>query len=280
MNTIISPADLHTALQQPQHFIVLLDCRFTLGKPEAGADAYQNEHLPDAHYLDLEKDLSSVATSHGGRHPLPDVQKLAQKLGSLGINVDSRVVVYDEQNGMMASRAWWLLRYIGIEYVQILNGGFTNWKKSGYETTKSVPAASPQTFVPFVQQDWGLAGVEYVKENLHNPNVVLIDSREKKRYLGLEEPIDFIAGHIPGAIHSFWQDVLTSEGLWKTDKEWKEMFSAIDSHAEIIVYCGSGVSACPNVLALKSAGFPNVKLYAGSWSDWISYRDNPIEKNR
>jgi thiosulfate/3-mercaptopyruvate sulfurtransferase len=110
--------------------------------------------------------------------------------------------------------------------------------------------------------------------------VILIDSREKKRYLGLEEPIDSIAGHIPGAIHSFWQDVLTSEGLWKTNQEWKEMFSAIDPHAEIIVYCGSGVSACPNVLALKSAGFSNVKLYAGSWSDWISYSDNPIEKTR
>lgn len=255
--------------------IVIADCRFTLGKSESGKQSYDIDHIPGAVYFDLERDLSGTITEHGGRHPLPDVQELAAKLGQAGIHAGSTVVAYDDQGGAMASRLWWLLTYLGHEKVYLLDGGYSKWKEAGYPVTDEPPLLREAVFTPRVREDLAVS-VEQVKERLGKPGVTLIDSREAKRYLGIEEPIDKVAGHIPGAKSYFWKDALDETGAWKNEAALAKRFDVLRQAEEIIVYCGSGVTACPNVIALSEAGLNNVKLYPGSWSDWISYADNPV----
>jgi thiosulfate/3-mercaptopyruvate sulfurtransferase len=255
--------------------LVVADCRFALGQPLTGRSEYEREHLPGALYFDLDKQLSSLVTEHGGRHPLPDLQAFAGVLGAAGISKETTVVAYDDQGGAMASRLWWLLRYVGHEKVYILDGGFSEWKKAGYPVTSDIPEPQPAIYDPHPREEM-LLQMEDVKARLGNPDVTLIDSREQPRYLGQTEPIDAKAGHIPGAKNLFWKGALDDQGGWRDAAGQAERFRDLDPSGEVVVYCGSGVTACPNVLALEEAGFKNVKLYAGSWSDWISYEENPI----
>lgn len=256
--------------------LVLVDCRFMLGQPVSGRAAYEQEHLPGAYYADLEEDLSARKSEHGGRHPLPDLSQLSEKLGQMGVGQTSTVVAYDEQGGAMASRFWWLLQYMGHENVHVMDGGWPLWKAKGYPATADMPAPKTATFVPRVRRKM-LASMEEVRAKAGQPGVVLLDSREANRYKGIEEPIDPVAGHIPGAQNAFWKDSLTDAGTFRSPEEQRERFAGLQEAKEIIVYCGSGVTACPNILALRSAGYDNVKLYAGSWSDWVSYKENPVE---
>lgn len=256
--------------------VVVVDCRFALGKPLSGREDYAKDHIPGAFYLDLERDLSGPVQEHGGRHPLPDLGALSLKLGELGIDSSKTIVAYDDQGGAMASRLWWLVRFLNHERVFVLDGGYSQWKAAGYPVTSAeTPSAKPALFSPKVQRQM-LISIQELKEKLGAPNVTVIDSREPKRYLGLEEPIDKVAGHIPGAENYFWKEVLDLNGRWKTPDTLQERFADVHSNDEVIVYCGSGVTACPNVLALVEAGYSKVRLYAGSWSDWISYEENPI----
>ncbi|MBM7661356.1 thiosulfate/3-mercaptopyruvate sulfurtransferase [Bacillus mesophilus] len=255
----------------------LIDCRFQLNNPQAGIDAYNRSHLPNAVYLDLEKDLSGPVKEHGGRHPLPNIEELANKLSQLGIDEKVTVVAYDDQNGAMASRCWWLLNYLGHENVFIMNGSFKSWENQQLPLSSEVPKMTKRNFRPTIQ-DQLLVSVDDVKSSLNNQHLTLIDSREEPRFKGEVEPIDKIAGHIPGALNYFWQDNINSGGTWKDSKDHEKRFEEIPKHQSIIVYCGSGVTACPNILALKEAGYKDVKLYAGSWSDWITYKDHPIGK--
>lgn len=256
--------------------LVLADCRFQLGQPQSGRSAYEQGHLPGAVYWDLEEDLSGPVGEHGGRHPMPDLGKLLLKLGERGIDRDSFIVAYDDQGGAMASRFWWLLRFLGAARVYVMDGGYSAWVRAGYPVTDEPPAVpKPSVFGSRVQSAQ-LVVMEDVKERLGRPDVVLIDSREDKRYRGEEEPIDKAAGHIPGAINRFWKDNLDGDGRWKDREALRKRFAAIPADKEIVVYCGSGVTACPNMLALAEAGRPDAKLYLGSWSDWISHGDNPI----
>jgi thiosulfate/3-mercaptopyruvate sulfurtransferase len=278
MNVIVQPRWLLARMYEPD--LVIVDCRFQLGDPDAGRNAYEQDHIPRALYADLEKDLSAPVAEHGGRHPLPDSGAFAAFIGKLGIDRDTRVVTYDDQGGAFAARLWWLLKYHGHRQTYILDGGYSHWKKLGYPISNAKPPVIvPKTFIPDIQTDM-LADMDYVRQRLGDPRSILVDSREPRRYRGEEEPIDKKAGHIPGARNLFWKDSLNEEGLWKTAEEQKQRFAAAgidpDGDQEIIVYCGSGVTACPNVLALEQAGCRRVKLYAGSWSDWISYEDNPI----
>ncbi|WP_409344653.1 sulfurtransferase [Paenibacillus sp. MBLB4367] len=273
MHAIVSKNWLLARLYEPD--IVIADCRFLLGKPDAGHEAYIESHIPGAVYLDLEKDLSAPIGEHGGRHPLPDMDALAKRLGKAGIGSDTRVVVYDDQGGAMASRLWWLLQYLGHEAVYVLDEGFSAWKQAGFPVSSEQKVIVPASFIARPQTVLTADAAE-VKAKLHAPGVVLIDSREAPRYRGEVEPIDRTAGHIPGAINRFWAEGRRADGSWKSPEEQAERFADLSRDDEIIVYCGSGVTACPNVLALKSAGFDKVKLYAGSWSDWISYEENPI----
>ncbi|KRF03164.1 3-mercaptopyruvate sulfurtransferase [Paenibacillus sp. Soil766] len=255
--------------------IVIADCRFALGKPESGRELYAQDHIEGAVYVDLEKDLSGALMAHGGRHPLPDLGAFSILVGSLGIDGTKTVVAYDDQGGAMASRLWWMLKFLGHSEVYVLDQGYTAWKSAEYPVTAEVPAVLPRTFSPKVHRSM-LASMDEVKDKLGRPGTVLVDSREERRYLGLEEPIDAVAGHIPGARNFFWKGVLGENGAWLSAAEQEQHFAALRDADEIIVYCGSGVTACPNVLGLSEAGFDNVKLYSGSWSDWISWEDNPI----
>jgi len=274
MRNIVTMKWLLARLYEEHQAIV--DCRFQLGKPDAGREAYEAGHIPGAIYLDLERDLSAPVGEHGGRHPLPDLDDLAAKLGAAGIDASVRVVVYDDQGGAMASRLWWLLRYMGHENVAVMDQGFTAWIEAGYPVSDAAPAVRvPKKLVPQVQDDM-LVPVEEVRRAVRDRSAVLIDSREAPRYRGEVEPIDRVAGHIPSARNRFWKDALGADGQWKSGEEQRARFADWTEGDRLIVYCGSGVTACPNVLALEEAGFRNVRLYAGSWSDWISYEGNPV----
>ena len=275
MNSIVSMRWVLARMYEPDIFIA--DCRFSLAEPEAGRTAFQQDHIPGAVYFNLEHSLSSPLQDqgHGGRHPLPDIDSLAQLLRKSGVSNETRIVVYDDQGGAMASRLWWLLRYMGHEEVYLMDEGYSAWKAAGFPVTAEVPVRIPASFTPHIQQNL-LASLEEVREASKQGSSLLIDSRERARYLGLEEPIDHTAGHIPGAINLFWKENLESDGRWKSPEALADRFRHLPKDQEIIVYCGSGVTACPNVLALRAAGFDKVKLYAGSWSDWISYPENPV----
>ncbi|GGO09355.1 sulfurtransferase [Saccharibacillus kuerlensis] len=310
MQNIVSNKWLLARLYEPEQTIV--DCRYTLGQPEAGRQAYEQEHIPGAIYMDLKEDLSAPAGDHGGRHPLPDPEEFAARLSKLGIGSETRVVAYDDEGGMNAARLWWMLRWMGHDNVAVLDGGFSQWKKAGFPVNDTQAVRVPAAFTPNVQPhlltdvnevqrivgtlkaEQIMEAVEEERTDEHgetpvqdieippavNPKVfftpVLIDSRAHDRYLGQNEMMDTVGGHIPGAVNFFWKDLLKEDGSFKSKEELEKHFEGIDKEAEIVVYCGSGVSACPNVLALEQAGFKSVRLYAGSWSDWISYEDNPV----
>lgn len=262
---------LNEHLNDPQ--VVVVDCRFVLGEPEEGRKRYEQGHIPGAVYMDLEKDLSGEKGEHGGRHPLPHVSLLAEKLGRAGIDETVTVVAYDDE-GQMAARLWWLLRYLGHPRVKVLDGGFVRWQRQGLPLTTDLPQPTPRRFVPRVQKQMCVDMEQVKKRSLRS---VLIDSRAPERYRGEKETVDPKAGHIPGAINIFWQEGLRSDGTWRGKEEQEARFARVKDADELIVYCGSGVTACANIIALAEAGlFDKTKLYVGSWSDWCSYEENPI----
>jgi thiosulfate/3-mercaptopyruvate sulfurtransferase len=262
---------LKTRLDDPS--IVIADCRFNLADPAEGKRKYQESHIPGAVYFDLERDLSDPVGQHGGRHPLPNPKQFAFKLGNSGIDHTKTVIVYDDQKGAMAARLWWLLRYHGHQNVAVLNGGFSEWVKKGLPVTAEISKRHSAQFVSNIHHDWivPMAGVKNLPEG--EP---LIDSRAPNRYRGETEPIDAQAGHIPGAENWFWEENLR-DGNWLSSGELKDRFHPLSKKARVTVYCGSGVTACANILAMTHAGLKNVRLYPGSWSDWVSYPDNPVE---
>lgn len=269
-NCIVSPDWLSSHLDHPQ--VVIIDCRFSLADPSLGRKQYETAHIPGAFYLDLNQDLSSPVGKYGGRHPLPNFIELAEKLSRIGItSKETFVVAYDQSRFGFAARLWWLLRYMGHHQVALLDGGFNGWKEAGYPVDHQIPIP-PKTgmFTPELHPEW-LVDIETVKKVKDSPEIVLIDSRERERYQGLQEPIDPIAGHIPGAVNYPWQEVTTEDGKVRSSVEQCQRWEQIKNAKEIIVYCGSGVTACVNLFSLEMAGIKHAKLYAGSWSDWCSY---------
>ena len=258
---------------------VIVDARYALNDTEAGRRAYAEAHIPGAYYLDLSRDLSGPKrpNGEGGRHPLPEPEALAAVLGRIGIGSNTTVIAYDDQGGAMASRLRWLLQWLGHDgQVYLLEGGFAGWQAAGHPISTEVPApAEGVTFTP-VSRNEMLVSQEDVKARMGKAGTVLIDSREAPRYRGEVEPLDPKAGHIPGAINRFWNEGKRADCTWKSPEEQAERFAGLSKDDEIIVYCGSGVTATPNVFALQEAGFRNVKLYAGSWSDWSSDEGNPV----
>ncbi len=254
-------------LNDPQ--VVIADCRFSLADPELGRQQYLLHHIPGAYYLDLNRDLSSPVAQHGGRHPLPAPEKLASKLSTIGVDSQKLVVAYDDFRFAFAARLWWLLRYLGHEQVAVLNGGFNGWLAAGYPTTEAIPEAKLGNFVP--QTQLPTVDIAAVKACKDLPGVVLVDSREGDRYRGEREPIDPVAGHIPGAVNYPWQEVSDAQGYLRPITEQRQRWQEVQQAQEILVYCGSGVTACVNLLSLEIAGIHTGKLYPGSWSDWCSY---------
>jgi thiosulfate/3-mercaptopyruvate sulfurtransferase len=268
---IVSVDWLQDHLHDPQ--IAIADCRFNLMQPEVGYQQYQSAHIPGAYYLDLNRDLSRPVTTHGGRHPLPDVPKLTQRLQQMGVNstpTPTLVVAYDDSRLAFASRLWWLLRYYGHGQVAVLDGGWPAWTAAGYPVTSVVPLVQSGNFQPMIQPD-RVVQIEQVKARKDLPGVTLVDSREGDRYRGEREPIDPVAGHIPGAVNYPWQDVTDAQGQVRSREAQQQRWANLPASEEILVYCGSGVTACVNLLSLELAGIKTGKLYAGSWSDWCSY---------
>lgn len=274
----LSPLKSAQWLLQHSH-VKLLDCRYSLANPQAGAQAYAAGHLPGAVYADLERHLSGPKqpSGVGGRHPLPSAEAFAAWLGSVGIGNGDTVVCYDDPAGglgMTAARAWWLLRYFGHRQAYVLDGGLGAYVAAGGTLSTEVPMPTPQTFVPDIQADY-LADAEAVQGRAEG--VVLIDSRAPERYRGETEPLDAKAGHIPGAINCEWSGALDEQGFFLPPDQQTRRLGVGD--APTITYCGSGVSAAPNVLARELAGValgPDNRMYAGSWSDWISDPARPV----
>ncbi|WP_067769714.1 sulfurtransferase [Nostoc sp. NIES-3756] len=266
---VVSPNWLLQHLQDPQ--VIIVDCRFSLAEPQLGQQQYKLSHIQGAYYLDLNLDLSSPVGEHGGRHPLPNADDIAKKLAAIGVEFQKTLVVaYDDSRFAFASRLWWLLRYLGHEQVAVLDGGFSQWQQAGYPISDIIPQFKTANFVPQIQPQL-LVDITDVKTRKDLPSVVLVDSRESDRYRGEREPIDKIAGHIPGAVNYPWMEVTDAKGYLISPTENSQRWQNIATAEEILVYCGSGVTACVNLLSLELAGIHTGKLYAGSWSDWISY---------
>ena len=264
---VVSAEWLYEHIDDPQ--VAITDCRFSLTDPELGRQQYQASHIPGAYYLDLDRDLSSPISQHGGRHPLPNPTELADKLSAMGVNSQTLVVAYDDSRFAFAARLWWLLRYLGHNRVAVLNGGFKGWVGE-YPVTNATQPRDRSRFFSQLQRNL-VVDMAFVKTCKQSEGVVLVDSRESERYKGEREPIDRIAGHIPGAVNYPWQEVSDPQGYlhsiaWQRCR-WENLMQA----EEIIVYCGSGVTACVNLLSLEMAGVNTGKLYSGSWSDWCSY---------
>jgi thiosulfate/3-mercaptopyruvate sulfurtransferase len=268
-SSLVSTQWLASHLDQPN--LIIIDCRFQLMDPHWGKQQYQAGHIPGAYYLDLNQDLSSPVQQHGGRHPLPDLTAFAQKMAEIGVIWgETLVVAYDDARFAFASRLWWLLRYLGHDQVALLDGGWPAWKQENLPISSETPQPKPGKFTSQPQPNW-LADLERVKICEQDDSLFLIDSRESDRYLGKTEPIDPIAGHIPGAYNLPWKEVSDDHGfclpLESHQKRWQPY-----QEREIIVYCGSGVTACVNLFSLHLAGVENAKLYVGGWSDWCSYQ--------
>jgi thiosulfate/3-mercaptopyruvate sulfurtransferase len=263
---LVSPSWLTT--QHPSQNTVIVDCRFSLADPQLGHQQYLEGHIPGAYYLDLNQDLASPVQRHGGRHPLPDIPTLAQKLSQMGITADTLVVAYDDSRFAFAARLWWLLKYMGHDHTALLDGGFSAYQAAGLPITSEIPPERRGLFVPVLRPN---LAVDREGVQQRPPQSKLIDSREAERYRGEREPIDPVAGHIPGAMNYPWQQVSDEGGKLRSPQDLRAHYSDLATANEIIVYCGSGVTACVNLLALETAGIQTGKLYVGSWSDWCSY---------
>ncbi|MDA0267182.1 MAG: sulfurtransferase [Cyanobacteria bacterium] len=251
---------------------VILDCRFALADPDKGRHAYDQGHIPGAYYLDLNQDLSSPVQAHGGRHPLPVPETLGAKFGQCGIDSQrsTPVVIYDDFRGAFAARCWWLLRYYGHGPVAVLQGGIAAWTGTGRSLVTDSPPAQAATFTPQIQTDW-ILDYGQVRERQQQGKGVLVDARSPERFRGEQEPIDPIAGSIPGAINRFWQQVVDGQGQFLPPAALQAYWSDLTPEQAPVMYCGSGVTACVNLLSRAAAGYPMAPLYGGGWSDWCSY---------
>jgi thiosulfate/3-mercaptopyruvate sulfurtransferase len=276
--TLISTAALALHMDDPAFAIV--DCRYQLDDGSWGEREYASAHIPGAVYADLGRDLAGPKSGTNGRHPLPDPHALAQFFGRLGIASGMQVVAYDQNNGMFASRLWWLLRWLGHDAVAVLDGGLGTWMAEGRPTSSGAERREPRAFVGSPRAGMAI-DVDAVASRIGSADVRLVDARAPERYRGESEPIDKTPGHIPGAANHFFQWNLDEHGRFQSPEHLRARFK--DSLGDtpprqVVCYCGSGVTACHNLLALEHAGLKGARLYAGSWSEWSSDPSRPVEK--
>jgi thiosulfate/3-mercaptopyruvate sulfurtransferase len=273
-STLVSTAELSQNLGKWRVF----DCRHDLAKPDLGEQQYRAAHIPGAAFAHLDRDLSAPKTGKNGRHPLPDPFVFIAYLGRQGLKPGDQVICYDGGNGAMAARLWWMLRWVGHDVVAVLDGGLAKWLKEGRPVSADIPSFKPSNFPLKLNADAALS-VDAVQKNLKN--LLLVDARAPVRYRGEQEPIDPIAGRIPGALNRFNADNISADGTFKPAPELKREFQSLLGKArsgEIVHYCGSGVAACHNLLAMEIAGLSGAKLYAGSWSEWSADPARPQER--
>jgi thiosulfate/3-mercaptopyruvate sulfurtransferase len=273
-STLVSTGELAANLTKWRVF----DCRHDLANPKLGEQQYREGHIPGALFAHLDRDLSGRKTGANGRHPLPDPQDFEKWLEKTGLTPQEQAVCYDGGPGAMAARLWWMLRWVGHERVAVLDGGLAKWTKEGRPVTGDVPRFTPFNYPIRLRHDVA-ADVGAVERSLGKS--LLLDARAPARYRGEQEPIDPVAGRIPGAKNRFNMDNLSPDGTFKTPAQLKRELEPLlrdDSPAGVIHYCGSGVAACHNLLAMEIAGLEGGKLYAGSWSEWIADSARPRER--
>ncbi len=272
--TLVGTATLAAHLDDP-HWIVF-DCRHDLARPAAGREEYLRSHIPGARFMHMDEDLAGPHTGANGRHPLPDPAVFAAKLGAAGVGPHSQVVAYDAQGGVNAARLWWMLRWLGHDAVAVLDGGFGKWLREEHPEAVALPRITPARFEPRPRP---LAvDVSFVAAHLRDPAVKLVDARSAERYRGEAEPIDPVAGRIPGSVNRFVGENLDAGGVFKPAAqlraEWQRLLAGVPA-AGVVHSCGSGVAACHNLLAMEIAGLAGGRLYPGSWSEWCADPDRP-----
>ena len=275
--TLIAVAELARRQPLPSDWCIV-DCRHDLTNPGFGASAYAEAHLPGAVHLSLDDDLSGPRSGHNGRHPLPDPGALAHRLGALGIGSHTQVVAYDDAGGMYAARLWWLLRWLGHDAVAVLDGGYQAWCRAGQPLEAAPARRAPACFVTSLRPAMAV-DVGEVQRQLGEPGQCLIDARSPDRFRGENESLDPVGGHIPGAVNRFFRDNLDAQGVFRPVAELHAAFAKVIGAtpvAAVIHQCGSGVTACHNLLAMEHAGLSGSRLYAGSWSEWCADASRPV----
>ncbi|MEZ4826224.1 MAG: sulfurtransferase [Bacteroidia bacterium] len=273
--TLISPQQLNALL--PGEAVVIVDCRFNLADTGWGENEYRQSHIPGAVYAHLDRDLSSpVITGKTGRHPLPDPENLIHLFSGWGIGNQTQVIAYDQAGGGIAARLWWLLRWLGHDQVAVLDGGWAKWVQAGYPVSDLPASSSASVFNAQIRNEY-IADIEEFTSS--HQTYLLIDARENPRYLGETEPIDPVAGHIPGARSLPFAGNIGENGYFLPPEQLRKRFMEVLGnirHEKSITYCGSGVTACHNLLAMAHAGLGMGKLYPGSWSEWITDPARPV----
>lgn len=275
--TLVSPADLAAHLDDPSW--VIADCRYDLADPEAGERAYRDAHIAGALFMHIDRDLSGRKTGSNGRHPLPQLDDVVATFSRAGIDPTKQVVAYDQSNGMWASRLWWMLQWLGHRAAAVLDGGVDRWIAEGHLLTAELRDIRPATFV--FQRTSPIATAQEVAAHLDDGTLSVIDARAPERYRGDVEPIDPVAGRIPGALNRPYSANLDAQGKFKPAQMLRAEFETLldgASPASVVHQCGSGVTACHNVLAMSVAGLPGSRLYPGSWSEWIADPARPIAR--
>lgn len=256
---------------------VIVDVRHQLADTAYGNLAYEKGHIPGAVFMHCDRDLAGAMTGLNGRHPLPDPDRLALRLGEAGIGSKTQVVVYDDAQGMIAGRLWWLLRWLGHDQVALLDGGLQAWQAAGGPMVAESRPRQPVTFVPKLRDS--MVDADYVQSFLTTSRMYLVDARSADRFRGENETIDPVAGHIPGAVNRFFRENLQADGRFKPAdvlrSEWLECLAGA-SPDQVVHHCGSGISACHNILAMEIAGLSGSRLYAGSWSEWCADPRRPV----
>lgn len=275
-NTLVTTEQLAAHLEDPGW--VIFDCRFTLSDSGAGRRAYAKGHIPGAHYMHLDEDLAAPVTPETGRHPLPDPQTLVETLAACGVGVNRQVVVYDDSYGSMATRLWWMLRWLGHPAAALLDGNIQKWQREMRPMTTDIPARRRGSCpgLPERSQWVSTADMEAIVAEGRN---LLIDARSEMRFSGESDGIDPVAGHIPGSINWVYEENLDIDGTYLPPEALRENFQALlkgRAPHEVIHVCGSGVTACHNLLAMEIAGLPGSRLYPGSWSEWIRDPRRPV----
>ncbi len=275
-STLVGAADLAHHLHDARWRV--FDCSFDLVHPHAGELAYREVHIPGAIYAHLERDLSGPLTGRNGRHPLPDPARFAARLSEWGVGNDTQVVVYDDAGGTYAVRLWWMLRWLGHDAVALLDGGINAWEAAGYETSDAETKHPHAVFVPRLRPEMAV-DVRFVESQSARDGVRLLDARNPQRFRGENETLDPVGGHIPGAVNRFFKDNLLPDGRFKPAEVLRGEYQALlagRGASEVVHSCGSGVTACHNLLAMEVAGLAGSRIYPGSWSEWCADPARPV----
>ncbi len=275
--TLVSTSHLARHLDDPNW--VVIDCRFSLSDPEGGRQMYIKGHIPGAHYAHLDDDLASSMGEKTGRHPMPDIDALTDKLRHWGVGINKQVVLYDDAFGSMASRLWWLLRWLGHPGVALLDGGYPKWAREKHPISQDIPAADGHASCAMLPENSLIVTADEVLRASQTGDKLILDARPERRFSGEYEPLDPVAGHVPGAVNWNFEENLDIDGTYLPPEALRENYQALlkgRAPYEVIHMCGSGVTACHNVLAMEIAGLSGSRLYVGSWSEWITDPLRPI----